>query len=263
MQRSLYIAATGMEAQNLSITVISNNLANVSTTGFKKSRADFQDLLYQTIRTPGATSAESLEIPTGIQVGMGVKPVSVQKIFLQGDYNQTGNNLDMAIEGDGFFQIQMPDGTTAYSRDGSFALNSDGQIVNSDGYPLEPTITIPANTTNISISSDGKVSVTQPGSTTNKQVGQIVLANFINPAGLNSLGKDLYQPTGSSGDPTTANPGTSGLGTISQGYLEMSNVDVVEEMVNMIVSQRAYEMNAKAVQTADQMLQDVNQMNQT
>jgi flagellar basal-body rod protein FlgG len=262
MQRSLYIAATGMEAQNLSITVISNNLANVSTTGFKKSRADFQDLLYQTIRTPGATSAESLEIPTGIQVGMGVKPVSVQKIFLQGDYSQTGNNLDMAIEGDGFFQIQMPDGTTAYSRDGSFALNSDGQIVNSDGYPLEPTITIPSNTTNISISSDGKISVTQPGSTTNKQVGQIVLANFINPAGLNSLGKDLYQPTGSSGDPTTANPGTSGLGTVSQGYLEMSNVDVVEEMVNMIVSQRAYEMNSKAVQTADQMLQDVNQMNQ-
>src|SRR5271169_6120055 len=260
MQRSLYIAATGMEAQNLSITVISNNLANVSTTGFKKSRADFQDLLYQTIRTPGATSAETLEIPSGIQVGMGVTPVSVQKIFLQGNYQQTGNNLDTAIEGDGFFQIQMPDGTTAYSRDGSFKLNSDGQIVNSDGYPLEPTITIPANTTNISISSDGKISVTQASSTTPKQVGQIELANFINPGGLNSLGKNLFQPTGSSGDPTTANPGASGLGTISQGYIENSNVDVVEEMVNMIVAQRAYEINSKAVQASDQMLQVVNQM---
>jgi len=262
MQRSLYIAATGMEAQNLSITVISNNLANVSTTGFKKSRADFQDLLYQTIRTPGATSAETLEIPSGIQVGMGVKPVSVQKIFLQGNYQQTGNNLDTAIEGDGFFQIQMPDGTTAYSRDGSFKLNSDGQIVNSDGYPLEPTITIPSNTTNISISSDGKISVTQAGSTTPKQVGQIELANFINPGGLNSLGKNLFQPTGSSGDPTTANPGASGLGTIQQGYIENSNVDVVEEMVNMIVAQRAYEINSKAVQASDQMLQIVNQMSQ-
>jgi flagellar basal-body rod protein FlgG len=262
MLRSLYIAATGMEAQKLSIDVISNNLANVSTTGFKKSRADFQDLLYQTIRTPGTTSAESLEIPSGIQVGMGVKPVSVQKIFLQGDYQQTGNNLDMAIEGDGFFQIQMPDGTTAYSRDGAFKLNSDGQIVNSDGYPLEPTITIPSNTTSTSISSDGKISVTQPGSTTPKQIGQIELANFINPGGLNSLGKNLFQPTGSSGDATTANPGTTGLGTISQGYIEMSNVNVVEEMVNMIVSQRAYEVNSKAVQASDQMLQTVNNLRQ-
>lgn len=251
-----------MEAQNLSITVIANNLANVSTTGFKKSRADFQDLLYQTIRTPGATSAESLQIPTGIQVGMGVKPVSVQKIFLQGDYQQTGNNLDTAIEGDGFFQILMPDGTTAYSRDGAFKLNSDGQIVNSDGYTLEPAITIPSNTTNISISSDGKISVTQAGSTTPKQVGQIELANFINPGGLNSLGKNLFQPSGSSGDPTTSNPGTNGLGTISQGNIEMSNVNVVEEMVNMIVSQRAYEVNSKAVQASDQMLQITNNMKQ-
>ena len=262
MLRSLFIAATGMEAQKLSIDVISNNLANVNTTGFKKSRADFQDLLYQTIRTPGATSAEGSQIPSGIQVGMGVKPVAVQKIFQQGDFVQTGNNLDTVIEGDGFFQILQPDGTTAYSRSGSFKLDSDGRIVNSDGYPLEPAITIPANTTNISISSDGKISVTQAGSPTPKQIGQIELANFINPGGLNALGKNLFQQTGSSGDPTTGNPGTNGLGTISQGYIEMSNVNVVEEMVNMIVSQRAYEINSKAVQASDQMLQVANNLRQ-
>jgi flagellar basal-body rod protein FlgG len=262
MLRSLFIAATGMEAQKLSIDVISNNLANVNTTGFKKSRADFQDLLYQTIRTPGATSAEGSQIPSGIQVGMGVKPVAVQKIFQQGNFVQTGNNLDMVIEGDGFFQILMPDGTTAYSRSGSFKLDSDGRIVNSDGYPLEPAITIPSNTTNISISSDGKISVTQAGNSAPTQIGQIELANFINPGGLNALGKNLFQQTGSSGDPTTGNAGTNGLGTISQGYIEMSNVNVVEEMVNMIVSQRAYEINSKAVQASDQMLQVANNLRQ-
>jgi flagellar basal-body rod protein FlgG len=262
MLRSLFIAATGMEAQKLSIDVISNNLANVNTTGFKKSRADFQDLLYQTIRTPGATSAEGSQIPSGIQVGMGVKPVAVQKIFQQGNFVQTGNNLDMVIEGDGFFQILMPDGTTAYSRSGSFKLDSDGRIVNSDGYPLEPAITIPSNTTNISISSDGKISVTQAGNSAPTQIGQIDLANFINPGGLNALGKNLFQQTGSSGDPTTGNAGTNGLGTISQGYIEMSNVNVVEEMVNMIVSQRAYEINSKAVQASDQMLQVANNLRQ-
>jgi flagellar basal-body rod protein FlgG len=262
MLRSLFIAATGMEAQKLSIDVISNNLANVNTTGFKKSRADFQDLLYQTIRTPGATSAEGSQIPSGIQVGMGVKPVAVQKIFQQGDFVQTGNKLDMVIEGDGFFQILMPDGTTAYSRSGSFKLDSDGRIVNSDGYPLEPAITIPSNTTNISISSDGKISVTQAGNSAPTQIGQIELANFINPGGLNALGKNLFQQTGSSGDPTTGNAGTNGLGTISQGFIEMSNVNVVEEMVNMIVSQRAYEINSKAVQASDQMLQVANNLRQ-
>jgi flagellar basal-body rod protein FlgG len=262
MLRSLFIAATGMEAQKLSIDVISNNLANVNTTGFKKSRADFQDLLYQTIRTPGATSAEGSEIPSGIQVGMGVKPVAVQKIFQQGDFVQTGNKLDTVIEGDGFYQILLPDGTTAYSRSGSFKLDSDGRIVNSDGYPLEPAITIPSNTTDISISSDGKISVIQAGSTTPKQIGQIELANFINPGGLNALGKNLFQQTGSSGDPTTGNPGTNGLGSIGQGYVEMSNVNVVEEMVNMIVSQRAYEINSKAVQASDQMLQVANNLRQ-
>jgi flagellar basal-body rod protein FlgG len=260
MLRSLFIAATGMEAQKLNIDVISNNLANVNTAGFKKSRADFQDLLYQTIRTPGSTSAEGSQVPSGIQIGMGVKPVAVQKIFVQGDFVQTGNNLDLVIEGDGFFQILMPDGTTAYSRSGAFKLDSEGRIVNSDGYPLEPGITIPSTTSTISIGTDGKVSVSQSGSTTQTQVGQIELARFINPGGLNALGKNLFQPSASSGDPSTGNPGTGGLGTISQGYIEMSNVNVVEEMVNMIVSQRAYEINSKAVQASDQMLQVANNL---
>ncbi len=260
MLRSLFIAATGMEAQKLNIDVISNNLANVNTTGFKKSRADFQDLLYQTIRTPGATSAEGSQIPSGIQVGMGVKPVAVQKIFQQGDFVQTGNSLDMVIEGDGFFQILMPDGTTSYTRAGAFKLDSEGRIVNSDGYPLEPAITIPSNTTSISISSDGKVSVTQAGNSTPTQIGQLEIANFINPGGLNALGKNLFQQSASSGDPTTGNPSTNGLGTLSQGFLEMSNVNVVEEMVNMIASQRAYEINSKSIQASDQMLQVANNL---
>jgi flagellar basal-body rod protein FlgG len=262
MMRSLFIAATGMEAQKLNIDVISNNLANVNTTGFKKSRADFQDLLYQTIRMPGATSAEGSQIPSGIQVGMGVKPVAVQKIFQQGDFVQTGNNLDMVIEGDGFFQILLPDGTTAYTRSGAFKLDSEGRIVNSDGYPLEPGITIPSNTTGISISADGRVSVTQPGVATPTQIGQIELANFINPGGLNALGKNLFQQTASSGDPTTGNPATNGLGSVTQGFIELSNVNIVEEMVNMIASQRAYEINSKSIQASDQMLQVANSLRQ-
>jgi flagellar basal-body rod protein FlgG len=262
MMRSLFIAATGMEAQKLNIDVISNNLANVNTAGFKKSRADFQDLLYQTIRMPGATSAEGSQIPSGIQVGMGVKPVAVQKIFQQGDFVQTGNKLDMVIEGDGFFQILMPDGTTSYTRSGAFKLDSEGRIVNSDGYPLEPGITIPANTTAINISSDGKISVNQSGSSTPTQIGQLELAGFINPGGLNALGKNLFQQTGSSGDPTTGNPATNGMGTVNQGFIELSNVNVVEEMVNMIASQRAYEINSKAIQASDQMLQVANNLRQ-
>jgi flagellar basal-body rod protein FlgG len=260
MLRSLFIAATGMEAQKLNIDVISNNLANVNTTGFKKSRADFQDLLYQTERTPGAESAEGMQVPSGIQVGMGVKPVAVQKIFLQGDFVSTGNKLDMVVEGDGFFQISMPDGTTAYTRAGAFKLDSEGRIVTSDGYPMEPAITIPTNTTDIAIGADGKISVTQSGSTTPTQIGQIEVSKFINPGGLSALGKNLFQNTASSGEPTTGNPGTNGLGTISQGFVEMSNVNVVEEMVNMIVSQRAYEINSKAVQASDDMLQVANNM---
>ena len=262
MMRSLFIAATGMEAQKLNIDVISNNLANVNTAGFKKSRADFQDLLYQTIRLPGATSAEGSQIPSGIQVGMGVKPVAVQKIFQQGDFAQTGNSLDLVIEGNGFFQILMPDGTTSYTRSGAFKLDSEGRIVNSDGYPLEPAITIPSNTTSISVSTDGKISVTQPGVNTPTQIGQIETAGFINPGGLNALGKNLFQQTASSGDPTTGNPGTNGLGTISQGFIELSNVNIVEEMVNMIASQRAYEINSKSIQASDQMLQVANSLRQ-
>lgn len=260
MLRSLFIAATGMEAQKLNIDVISNNLANVNTTGFKKSRADFQDLMYQTIKTPGATSAEGVQIPSGIQVGLGVKPVAVQKLFLQGDFVATGNNLDMVIEGDGFFQILMPDGTTAYSRAGAFKLNSEGQVVNSDGYQLQPSITIPSTTTGITIGTDGKVTVTQAGSSTPTEVGQIEIAKFMNPGGLNALGKNLYQVSASSGEATTGNPSAEGLGTLNQGFIELSNVNIVEEMVNMIVSQRAYEINSKAVQSSDEMLQVANNL---
>lgn len=258
MQRSLFIAATGMEAQRLNIDVISNNLANVNTNGFKKSRADFQELLYQGIKTPGAASAEGTEVPTGIQVGLGVKPAAVQKMFLQGDFASTGNSLDLVIEGKGFFQVSMPDGEIAYSRAGAFKIDSSGNIVNSDGYAMEPAITIPADTQEITIASDGTVSVLQAGSTTPTDVGQIELAQFINPAGLNAIGKNLFLPTGSSGDATTGSPGSDGLGTINQGFLELSNVNIVEEMVNMIVSQRAYEINSKVVQSSDDMLQMAN-----
>jgi len=258
MQRSLFIAATGMEAQRLSIDVISNNLANVNTTGFKKSRADFQELLYQGIKSAGASSAEGAELPSGIQVGLGVKPAAVQKMFQQGDFVSTGNSLDLVIEGQGFFQITKPDGEIAYSRAGALKINSEGNIVNSDGYALEPAITIPANTLQITIAQDGTVSTLEAGSSTPTQVGQIELAQFINPGGLNATGKNLFLPTAASGEPITGNPGSDGLGTINQGFLELSNVNVVEEMVNMIVSQRAYELNSKVVQSSDEMLATAN-----
>jgi len=260
MMRSLYTAATGMEAQRLNIDVVANNLANVNTTGFKRSRADFQDLLYQDEKTAGAAAAEGLQIPSGIQVGLGVRPVAVQKIFAQGDFASTGNPLDLVIEGGGFFQVPKPDGELAYTRAGSFKLNSDGRIVTSDGYPLEPTITIPTNTTSITVGTDGKITVTQPGNNTPTEVGRITLARFSNPAGLKSVGRNLYTPTDSSGEAITGNPGTDGMGTIGQGFLELSNVNVVEEMVNMIASQRAYEINSKAVQASDEMLQVVNNL---
>jgi flagellar basal-body rod protein FlgG len=260
MIRSLYTAATGMEAQRLNIDVVANNLANVNTTGFKRSRADFQDLLYQDEKTAGAAAAEGLQIPSGIQVGLGVRPVAVQKIFAQGDFASTGNPLDLVIEGGGFFQVPKPDGELAYSRAGSFKLNSDGRIVTSDGYPLEPTITIPTNTTSITVGTDGKITVTQPGNNTPTEVGRITLARFSNPAGLKSVGRNLYTPTDSSGEAITGNPGTDGMGTIGQGFLELSNVNVVEEMVNMIASQRAYEINSKAVQASDEMLQVINNL---
>jgi flagellar basal-body rod protein FlgG len=261
MIRSLFIAATGMEAQKLNMDVISNNLANVNTVGYKRSRADFQELIYQNLKTPGALSADGVQLPSGLQMGLGVKPVAVQKIFLQGDFVQTGNSLDMVIEGDGFFQITMPDGTLAYTRSGAFKLDNTGRIVSSDGYSLDPALTIPANTQTITVGSDGTISALQAGSTTPKNIGQIQLARFMNPGGLQAIGKSLYTSTVSSGDPVTGKPGGSeGLGTISQGYIEQSNVNIVEEMVKMIVSQRAYEINSKAVQASDEMLQTTNNL---
>jgi flagellar basal-body rod protein FlgG len=260
MLRSLFTAATGMEAQKLNIDVIANNLANVNTVGFKKSRADFQELFYQDLKTPGAISAEGAQIPSGIELGLGVRPVAVQKLFLQGDFVNTGNSLDLVIEGDGFFQIMMPDGTISYTRAGAFKLDSEGRIVDSDGYPLEPNITIPSDTLSTTVSSDGKITVLQAGSSTPTEIGQIELARFINPGGLKAVGRNLYVPTAASGDPLLGTPGTEGFGTTAQGFVELSNVNIVEEMVNMIVSQRAYEINSKAIQTSDEMLQIANNL---
>lgn len=262
MVRGLWSAASGMYAQQLNIDTISNNLANVNTTGFKKSRAEFQDLFYQVLQTPGTpvTAGGEIQIPTGIQVGLGSKPSSVAKIFSQDSLTQTENPLDLAITGDGFFQITLPDGSTAYTRDGSFKMDSQGRMVTSDGYLLSPEITIPDDALSISISSEGVVSVLQPGSTTPTELGQIELAKFINPAGLLSQGKNLYIESAASGTPITANPASQGFGSVVQGFLESSNVKVVDEMVRMIIAQRAYELNSKAVQTADDMLSVANNL---
>ena len=258
--RSLWIAASGMQAQTLNIDVISNNLANVNTTGFKKSRADFQDLLYESIRPPGAASAAGNQVPTGIQLGHGTRPAAVQKIFIQGDYQKTGNQLDMAIEGDGFFEILQPNGESGYTRAGSFKIDSSGRVVTSDGFLLQPEITIPDDTIQTSIGTDGTVSVLQAGETVPSELGTIELARFTNPAGLKGIGRNLYLPTAASGEAITGTAGEDGLGTISQGFLEMSNVNVVDEMVNMITAQRAYEVNSKAIQTSDEMLQMANNL---
>ena len=260
MMRSLWTAASGMNTQTQNMNVISNNLANVNTTGFKKSRADFQDLMYQTVQNPGSPSTSAAQILVGIQFGMGSKLAAVSKQFTPGDFSNTGNALDVAIEGDGFFQIQMPDGSTAYSRAGAFKMDSNGRVVTSDGFPMLPEIVIPANSTKITIGSDGTVSAVQAGQTTASTVGNIQLANFTNPSGLSSIGKNLYQQTDASGNATTGTPGQTGLGTISQGFLEMSNVNLAEEMVNMIIGQRAYEANSKAITTSDEMLQNANNL---
>jgi flagellar basal-body rod protein FlgG len=244
-----------MQAQTLNIDIISNNLANVGTSGFKKSRADFQDLLYQTLRSPGVASSADTQVPTGIQVGHGVRPAATQKMFTQGEFKHTQNQLDMAIEGNGFFQIIQPSGETAYTRAGSFKLDSDGRVVTSDGFPMEPELTVPADAIAISIGTDGTVSVLLPGDNQPSTIGNIELATFVNPAGLSSIGRNLFTPTASSGDATTGTPGEEGYGTIAQGYLELSNVSVVDEMVNMIVAQRAYETNSKSIQASDEMLQ--------
>lgn len=260
MMRSLWTAASGMNTQTQNINVIANNLANVNTTGFKKSRADFQDLMYQTVQNPGSPSTNAAQIPVGIQFGMGSKLAAVGKQFTPGDFSNTGNSLDMAIEGDGFFQVQMPDGSTAYSRAGAFKMDSNGRVVTSDGYPMLPEIVIPSNSSKITIGTDGTVSAVQAGQSTASTVGNIQLANFTNPAGLSSSGRNLYQQTDASGNATTGTPGQTGLGTISQGFLEMSNVSVAEEMVNMIIGQRAYEANSKAITTSDEMLQLANNL---
>jgi flagellar basal-body rod protein FlgG len=249
-----------MQAQELNIDVISNNLANVNTSGFKKSRAEFQELLYESMRPAGAASSADTTVPTGIQMGHGTRPSAVQKMFSQGDFQNTQNELDWAIEGDGFFQIELPNGDTGYSRSGEFKLDADGRIVNPDGFPLIPEITVPTDTISISVGLDGTVSVVQAGDATPVEIGNIQLARFVNPAGLRSLGKNLYSPTNASGDEITGTPGEEGLGTMAQGFLEMSNVSVVDEMVNMITAQRAYETNSKVITTADEMLQMANNL---
>ncbi|MFG6416704.1 flagellar basal-body rod protein FlgG [Roseateles sp. DC23W] len=260
MMRSLWIAKTGMEAQQHQLDNISHNLANVATNGYKRSHAVFEDLIYQNMRQTGANSTEQTTLPTGLQVGLGVRPVATARIYTQGNLQQTSNNLDLAIKGDGFFQIQMPDGTTAYTRDGSFQLDANGQMVTSNGYTVMPGITIPANALSLTIGQDGTVSVTQPGQAAPQTVGQIQLARFVNPAGLDPKGQNLFTETASSGTPNAGTPNNDGIGALAQGFVETSNVNVVEELVQMIQTQRAYELNSKAVQTSDQMLQKLAQI---
>ena len=255
MMRALYAAATGMNAQDLNVSVISNNLANVNTSGFKRSRVDFQDLLYQNLRLQGTLSNNGNQVPTGIQLGLGVKPAAIQKIFLQGDFAQTNNPLDMAIEGKGFFQVTLPNGNIGYTRAGTFKLDNTGQIVTSDGLLMQPAVTIPPDALTISIDPSGVVSVTQPGTPAPAVVGNIQIATFQNPAGLQALGDNLFTETAASGTPIVGAPGLDDRGTIQQGFLELSNVSVVEELVNLITAQRAYEVNSRTVQTADEMLQ--------
>jgi flagellar basal-body rod protein FlgG len=260
MIRSLYIAKTGLDAQQTQLDVISNNLANVSTSGFKRSRAVFEDMLYQTVREPGAQSTQQTTLPSGLQIGTGVRNVATTRIHTQGNLSQTGNTLDLAINGEGFFQIQQPDGTTAYTRDGSFSRDAQGQIVTASGMPLQPAITVPANALSVTIGQDGTVQITTQGNATPTTLGTIQLATFVNPAGLSSQGQNLYIETAASGTPSTNTAGTNGTGLISQGYVETSNVNVAEELVNMIQTQRAYELNSKAITTSDQMLQRLTQL---
>jgi len=258
--RSLWISKTGLDAQQTQMDVIANNLANVSTNGFKRSRAVFEDLLYQTLRQPGAQSSQQTQLPSGLQLGTGVRPVATEHVFTQGNLQQTGNSKDVAIQGQGFFQVLRPDGSTAYTRDGSFQTDFEGQLVTSSGYYVQPAITIPPNAQSITVGRDGIVSVTTQDSTAPVQVGHLQLATFVNPTGLQSVGENLYVETASSGTPNVTNPGTDGAGLLNQGYVETSNVNVVEELVNMIQTQRAYEINSKSVQTSDQMLQRLTQL---
>jgi flagellar basal-body rod protein FlgG len=259
MIRSLYIAQSGLDAQQTQLDVISNNIANVSTAGFKRSRAVFEDMLYQTVREPGAQSTQQTTLPSGLQIGTGTRTVATSRIHTQGNLSQTNNPLDLAINGEGFLQVQQPDGTTGYTRDGSLHRDAQGQVVTSNGMPLQPAITIPANALSITVGQDGTVQVTTQGSPTPTTVGTIQLATFINPAGLLSMGQNMYLETASSGTASTNTAGTNGTGQINQGYIETSNVNVAEELVNMIQTQRAYELNSKAITTSDQMLQKLTQ----
>lgn len=260
MIRSLWTARTGLDAQQTQLDVISNNLANVSTNGFKRSRAVFEDLLYQTLRQPGAQSTQQTQISSGLQIGTGVRPIATERIHTQGNLQQTGNALDVAIQGEGFFQIQMPDGTTNYTRDGAFQLDNQGQIVTASGYALSPAIIIPNDTQTITIGKDGTVSVLQAGQNAPTEVGSLQIATFVNPGGLQSAGENLFLETASSGTPTPNQPGSNGAGVLNQNYVETSNVNVAEELVQMIVTQRAYELNSRAIQTSDQMLGRLTQL---
>jgi len=260
MIRSLYTAASGMQANQLLVDTISNNLSNVNTTGFKKSKLQFQDLLYQTLVEPGTSNSDGVKLPGSLQVGLGVKAQSNDRIFLQGNLQQTGNDLDMAIEGAGLFQVQKPDGTMAYTRDGTFKVNADGIVVNAQGNPLVPNVTIPDQSSNITIGPEGTISVTLQGASEPSEIGKIELARFPNPSGLRSLGGNLYAQTEASGQPLVSSPSEGGAGTLAHKYIETSNVQLVEEMVNLIVAQRAYEINSKAVTTSDQMLQNANNL---
>jgi flagellar basal-body rod protein FlgG len=261
MIRSLYTAATGMQAQQTNMDVVANNLANVNTSGFKRSRTEFQDLLYQTIRSAGATQAQGLQVPTGVQVGLGTRLVATQKIFTPGDLQQTGNDLDVAVRGDGFFQVMLPSGELAYTRSGSFTKDRNGLLVTADGYRVQPEITIPDAAKDITIGEDGTITVTLAGQNAPQELGQLQLAKFINPAGLQALGGGLFSPMGeAAGEPITGIPGQDGFGSIAQRFLEMSNVKVVDEMVNMILAQRAYEVNSKSIQSADEMLNTANNL---
>jgi flagellar basal-body rod protein FlgG len=263
MIRALYTAASGMNAQQMNIDNIANNLANSNTNGFKMRRTQFQDLLYQTHIQPGASAGSQTIVPSGLQIGLGTRPAANEIIFAQGNFQQTGNPLDLVIQGNGFFQIRLPDGSVAYTRDGGFQFDANGNVVTASGNALEPQITIPSAAQSITIAQDGTVSYTQPGQTAAQVAGQIQLALFPNPAGLNSMGQNLFQQTDASGTPTVANPGwQEGLGTLMQGYVEGSNVSVVEEFINMIVSQRAYEANSKVVKAADEMYQQINNVTQ-
>jgi len=260
MMRSLWISKSGMDAQQTQLDHISHNLANASTNGYKRSHAVFEDLMYQNLRQTGSNSSEQTQLPTGLQVGLGVRTVATSRQFSQGTLQQTTNSLDLAIKGQGFFQIQMPDGTTGYTRDGSFQLDAQGQLVTNNGYLVQPGITVPNNAISVSIGADGTVTATLPGQTDPATLGQINIASFINPAGLEPRGMNLFSETAASGAPQEAAPGTNNLGSLAQGFVETSNVNVVEELVSMIQTQRMYELNSKAIQTSDQMLQRLGQL---